>query len=89
MYDTWGKIRAMINYDGKMVNEALPSMPVEILGMNNSAYAGAEFMVTENEDEAKKLSEFKKITMHKSKFQLKIKLHCLRTPKIKMNLTSQ
>jgi len=58
--DTWGKIRAMINYEGKMINEALPSMPVEILGMNNSAYAGAEFIVTENEDEAKKLSEFRK-----------------------------
>ena len=58
--DTWGKIRAMINYEGKMVNEALPSMPVEILGMNSSAYAGAEFMVTEDEEEAKKLSEFKK-----------------------------
>ena len=57
--DTWGKIRAMINYEGKAVNEALPSMPVEILGMNSSAYAGAEFMVTENEDEAKKLSEFR------------------------------
>ena len=57
--DTWGKIRAMINYEGKMVEEALPSMPVEILGMNNSAYAGAEFMVTENEAEAKKLSEFR------------------------------
>ena len=58
--DTWGKIRAMINYEGKIVNEASPSMPVEILGMNSSAYAGAEFLVTENEDEAKKLSEFKK-----------------------------
>ena len=57
--DTWGKIRAMINYEGKMINEALPSMPVEILGMNSSAYAGAEFMVTENEEEAKKLSEFR------------------------------
>ena len=43
-----------------MVNDALPSMPVEILGMNSSAYAGAEFMVTESENEAKKLSEFKK-----------------------------
>ncbi len=42
-----------------MINEALPSMPVEILGMNSSAYAGAEFIVTENEEEAKKLSEFK------------------------------
>jgi len=35
-------------------------MPVEILGMNSSAYAGAEFMVTESEEEAKKLSEFKR-----------------------------
>ena len=33
-----------------MVNEALPSMPVEILGMNSSAYAGAEFMVTNDEE---------------------------------------
>ncbi len=58
--DTWGKIRAMIDYEGKMVNEAFPSMPVEILGMNNSANAGAEFVVTDDEDEAKKLSEFKR-----------------------------
>ena len=41
--NTWGKIRAMINYEGEMIDEALPSMPVEILGMNSSAYAGAEF----------------------------------------------
>ena len=60
--DTWGKIRAMIDYDGKTINEAAPSMPVEILGMNGSAYAGAEFMVTKNEEEAKKLTEFKKDT---------------------------
>ncbi len=58
--DTWGKIRAMINHEGKTVNEATPSTPVEILGMNDSAYSGAEFMVTNNEDEAKKIAEFKK-----------------------------
>ena len=52
--NTWGKIRAMINYEGKMINEAFPSTPVEILGMNSSAFAGAEFMVTKNEDEAKR-----------------------------------
>tara|TARA_Y100000816_G_scaffold272536_1_gene238067 strand:- start:646 stop:2832 length:2187 start_codon:yes stop_codon:yes gene_type:complete len=65
--DTWGKIRAMINHDGKMVNEALPSMPVEILGMNSSAYSGAEFMVTENEEEAKSLTELKKNDSTKNK----------------------
>ena len=58
--DTLGKVRAMINYEGKTVSEALPSMPVEILGMNSSAYAGAEFVVTKDEDEAKELSEFRK-----------------------------
>ena len=71
--DTWGKIRAMINYDGKMINEALPSMPVEILGMNSSAYAGAEFMVVENEDEAKKLAEFRKNNSVKNKLVAKDK----------------
>ena len=45
----------------------LPSMPVEILGMNNSAYAGAEFVVTENEEDAKNMAEFKKL------IQIKIK----------------
>ncbi len=58
--DTWGKIRAMINYEGKNIDEALPSMPVEILGMNNSAFAGAEFLVTKDEDEAKEMAEYKK-----------------------------
>ena len=58
--DTWGKIRAMINHEGKIVNEAFPSTPVEILGMNDSAFAGAEFMVTKDEEEAKKIADFKK-----------------------------
>ena len=71
--DTWGKIRAMINYEGKMVSEALPSMPVEILGMNSSVYAGAEFMVTDDEDEAKKLAEFKKNNSAKQKVLAKDK----------------
>tara|TARA_B110000444_G_scaffold229781_1_gene236546 strand:- start:240 stop:2420 length:2181 start_codon:yes stop_codon:yes gene_type:complete len=71
--DTWGKIRAMINYEGKMINEALPSMPVEILGMNSSAYAGAEFIVTKDEEEAKKLSEFKQNTSAQNKVLVKDK----------------
>ena len=56
---TWGKIRAMISHDGTSLNEAFPSMPVEILGMNDTAFAGAEFLVTEDEDKAKEISEFK------------------------------
>ena len=71
--DTWGKIRAMINYEGKAIDEALPSMPVEILGMNNSAYAGAEFMVTKDENEAKEIAEFKKDNSTQKKFLAKDK----------------
>jgi len=58
--NTYGKIRAMINHEGKIIDEALPSMPVEILGMNASAFAGAEFAVTENEEKAKGIAEFNK-----------------------------
>jgi len=58
--NTYGKIRAMIDYDGNLIDEASPSMPVEILGMNESAFAGAEFVVTENEDKARDIAEFNK-----------------------------
>ncbi len=71
--DTWGKIRAMINYEGKNVDEALPSMPVEILGMNDSAFAGAEFLVTKNETEAKEMAEFKKNNSSKNQVLVKDK----------------
>ena len=50
----------MINHEGKTIDEAFPSMPVEILGMNESAFAGAEFTVTENEEKAKEIAEFNK-----------------------------
>ena len=58
--NTWGKVRAMIDHNGKIISEALPSMPIEILGMNSSAFAGAEFLVTENENKAKEIAEFRK-----------------------------
>ncbi len=71
--DTWGKIRAMINHEGSIVDEAYPSMPIEILGMNSSAYAGSEFLVTKNEEEAKELAELKKVDATKSKVLAKDK----------------
>ena len=53
----WGKIRAIINDKGKNIDEALPSTPVEILGINGAAKAGDDFIVLESEKEAKTLSE--------------------------------
>jgi len=53
----WGKVRAIINDKGKNINEALPSTPVEILGINGAAKAGDDFIVLDNEKEAKNLSQ--------------------------------
>ncbi len=53
----WGKVRAIINDKGKNINEALPSTPIEILGINGAAKAGDDFIVLDNEKEAKNLSE--------------------------------
>ena len=57
--NTWGKIRAMINDENQTVDVALPSTPVEILGMNNSALAGDDFVVVETEDKAKEINEYR------------------------------
>ena len=84
--DTWGKIRAMINYDGEMINEAFPSMPVEILGMNGSASAGAEFLVTKNEEEAKNMAEFAKNNSSKNKILAKDKTTLFENTKNKEEL---
>ncbi len=53
----WGKIRAIINDKGQNINEASPSTPVEILGINGAAKAGDDFIVLDTEKEAKTLSE--------------------------------
>jgi translation initiation factor IF-2 len=53
----WGKVRAIIDDKGTNINEAPPSAPVEILGINGAAKSGDDFIVVDNEKEAKTLSE--------------------------------
>ena len=53
----WGKVRAIIDDTGKQINEALPSTPVEVLGINGAAKSGDDFLVLNSEKEAKALSE--------------------------------
>ena len=53
----WGKVRAIINDLGKNVTEAFPSSPVEVLGINGASKSGDDFLVLENEKEAKSLCE--------------------------------
>ena len=53
----WGKVRAIVNDKGQNIDQALPSTPVEILGINGAAKAGDDFIVLDTEKEAKTLSE--------------------------------
>ncbi len=53
----WGKVRAIIDDKGKSLDEALPSTPIEILGINGAARSGDDFIVLDTEKEAKSLSQ--------------------------------
>ena len=57
--NTWGKIRAMICDGGENVDFALPSTPVEILGMNKSALAGDDLIVVDSEEKAKEINDYR------------------------------
>ena len=51
-----GRVRAIFNDCGKKIDMATPSMPVEILGLEEMPNAGDPFQVTENEKEARAIS---------------------------------
>ncbi|MDA9744412.1 translation initiation factor IF-2 [Candidatus Pelagibacter sp.] len=53
----WGKVRAIIDDTGKQIDEAFPSTPVEVLGINGAAKSGDDFLVLDSEKEAKSLSQ--------------------------------
>ncbi len=59
-----GRIRAMFDHHGQAVQDALPSMPVEILGLNDVPEAGDDFVVVENERLAKQLAEQRQKEKH-------------------------
>ncbi len=53
----WGKVRAIINDQGKNINIAEPATPIEIIGINGASKAGDDFIVLPNEKEAKNLCD--------------------------------
>ncbi len=53
----YGKIRAMMDDQGKRVKTALPSTPVEILGLHDVPDAGEIFMATDSDKEARNIAE--------------------------------
>jgi translation initiation factor IF-2 len=53
----WGKIRAMFDDHGQQIQQAEPSTPVEILGLNEVTTSGDHFMVLVDEHEARSIAE--------------------------------
>ena len=53
----WGKVRAIINDQGKQIEKAEPATPIEILGINGAAKSGDDFIVLNSEKEAKSLCD--------------------------------
>ena len=56
---TYGRVRAMLNETGKQVNEAGPSIPVEILGLSDVPAAGDEAVALPDEKKAREIALFR------------------------------
>jgi len=54
-----GKVRALVDESGKHVEQAGPSIPVEILGLSGTPDAGDELLVLESERKAREVAEFR------------------------------
>jgi translation initiation factor IF-2 len=55
----WGRVRALLDYQGDAVKEAYPSTPVQVLGFDEVPAAGDEFRVTTKEKTARDIAELR------------------------------
>ena len=57
--EQWGKVRALIDDQGNRVEEAGPSVPVEVLGLNGTPEAGDVLNVVATEAQAREIAEYR------------------------------
>ncbi|MGN6766061.1 MAG: translation initiation factor IF-2, partial [Rhizobiaceae bacterium] len=55
----WGRVRALINDRGEQLDEAPPSTPVEVLGLQGTPQAGDRFAVITSEARAREITEYR------------------------------
>ncbi len=65
----FGRVRAMLDENGQPVQEAGPSIPVEILGLDGTPAAGDLFAVVENEKRAREVADFRQEKSRETKLQ--------------------
>ena len=63
---TYGKVKSMTNDKGKLVKTAGPSMPVAVLGFDETPSAGDQMVVLGDEKLARKIAEERKVKMKES-----------------------
>lgn len=66
---TYGRIRAMFDDRGNKIEEAGPSVPVEVLGLSEVPVAGDRFNVVKDEKTARNLAETRKQKLKDASFQ--------------------
>ncbi len=66
MGNTFGKVRAMFDDRGRPVEEAGPSTPVEVLGLEGMPDAGDTFLVVADRDKAKGIAQYRKMKERES-----------------------
>lgn len=59
--NTWGRIKALFDYEGKAIKLAGPSTPVVVLGLQEAPMAGEMFELAANDREAKAIVEERKL----------------------------
>ena len=57
---SYGRVRALVNDKGAELDEAGPSVPVEVLGLDAPPEAGDEFAVVENEKQARDITQYRR-----------------------------
>ena len=55
----WGRVRALFDEHGEPVEEAGPSVPVEVLGLNGTPMAGDDLIVVESDTRAREIADFR------------------------------
>ncbi len=59
MGSEWGRVRALINDQGKQIKTAIPGQPVEVLGSNGTPESGDSFVVVKNEARAREVVSYR------------------------------
>ena len=55
----WGKVRALYNDEGNRLEKALPSFPIELVGLSGAPESGDKLVVVESESRAREVTQYR------------------------------